>query len=210
MVSIEARVLEHNDTIAAENRQWFAQHGIRVLNMMSAPGAGKTALLERTLTEMSSTTNLRIITGDVEGDFDAQRLRARGGSVLSLRTEGACHLDASMIRAQLGTFVPPERGTLIIENVGNLVCPAAFDLGEHERVALVSTTEGEDKPAKYPLLFHRADVIVLTKMDLVPHLDWDIDVFERHVRSVNPRARRMNVSARSGEGMREWLAYVMS
>ena len=171
-------------------------------------------LLERTAERLrslnGSPVRLAILTGDQERDFDARRLRAAGAEVKQLNTASACHLDAEMIRKELGGFVRPDLTHLVIENVGNLVCPAAFDLGENEKVALLSTTEGEDKPSKYPLLFHEASLILITKTDLIPHLDWSYEACERHVRSVNSRAPILRISARSGEGMDAWLDFLLS
>jgi hydrogenase nickel incorporation protein HypB len=199
-------VLAKNDAIAGSNRAWFRSHGIRVLNLISAPGSGKTLLLEKTVTRLGRDLRVVILTGDQEQEFDAQRLGAVGAEVRQLNTGSSCHLDASMIERELGEFVRPVPQLLIIENVGNLVCPAAFDLGETMKVALLSSTEGEDKPSKYPLLFREAGVVVLTKMDLAPHLDWNVELCERHVRRVNPTAPVLRLSARTGEGLEPWLA----
>jgi len=210
-IRLEESVLAKNDRIASENRQWFSDHHIRVLNLISSPGSGKTLLLEKTVQALAAAHvngKLAIVTGDQEKDFDAQRLKQAGAEVLQLNTQSSCHLDADMIRKQLGTFVRPDHQALIIENVGNLVCPAAFDLGENHKVALLSCTEGEDKPSKYPLLFREAALIVLTKMDLVPHLDWSLALCEQHIRSVNSHAPIVHLSARTGEGMADWLKFV--
>lgn len=210
-IKLEESVLAKNDRIAAENRLWFTQHHMQVLNLISSPGSGKTMLLEKTaqaLTAQGQHGKMAIITGDQEQDFDARRLRQAGAEVLQLNTQSSCHLDADMIRKQLDHFVQPEHRLLIIENVGNLVCPAAFDLGENNKVALLSCTEGEDKPAKYPLLFREASLIVLTKMDLVPHLDWSYALCEKHIRSVNAHAPILQLSARTGGGMQGWLEYL--
>ena len=178
--TLEESVLAKNDRIASENRLWFKQNGIRVLNLISSPGSGKTLLLEKTISRLASDLKMVILNGDQEHDFDAVRLKSAGAEVLQLNTASSCHLDAGMISRELGYFVRPEPQILVIENVGNLVCPAAFDLGETLKVALLSTTEGEDKPSKYPLLFHEAGLIVLTKMDLVPHLDWSLELSWGH------------------------------
>jgi len=201
-------VLAKNDAIAARNRTWFAAHGIHVLNLISAPGSGKTLLLERTVARLGRSSRVIILTGDQKEEFDAQRLRAAGADVRQLNTGSSCHLDASMIARELGAFVRPEPQLLIIENVGNLVYPAAFDLGETMKVALLSSTEGEDKPSKYPLLFHEAGLVVLTKMDLAPHLDWDGGLCETHVRRVNASAPILRLSARTGEGLEPWLSFL--
>jgi hydrogenase nickel incorporation protein HypB len=207
-ISVERSILAKNDAIAGKNRAWFKAHGVRVLNLISAPGSGKTLLLERTVAHLGRDLRMAILTGDQEQDFDAERLRAVGALVRQVHTGSSCHLDASMIERQLGEFVRPTPHLLIIENVGNLVCPAAFDLGEAMKVALLSTTEGEDKPSKYPLLFREANLVVLTKMDLAPHLDWDGGLCETHVRRVNASAPILRLSARTGEGLEPWLSFL--
>lgn len=208
-IALELSVLARNNQLAAQNRQWLERHQIRALNLISAPGSGKTLLLERTAEQLRPSAGLAILTGDQERDFDAQRLRRAGAEVRQINTHSACHLDAAMVKRELETFVRPgEHRLLIVENVGNLVCPAAFDLGEGEKVALLSVTEGEDKPAKYPLLFREASLIVLTKIDLLPHLDFSVELFTQHLRRVNPSAPLLMLSARSGEGLPAWLDFL--
>ncbi len=209
-IALEYSVLAKNDEIARENRNWFAKYGIRVLNLMSSPGSGKTKLLEETAKQVGAQGRLSILTGDVERDFDAKRLEKAGARVKQINTLNSCHLSAEQIKRELNEFVRPEAGVLIIENVGNLVCPAAFDLGQTSRVAMLSTTEGEDKPAKYPLLFQEADLIVVSKMDLVPHLDWSPQLCEKYIRQVNGRAPIFKLSAKTGEGMSSWIQYLQS
>jgi hydrogenase nickel incorporation protein HypB len=208
-ISLEERVLAKNDQAAEKNRAWLREHGMKAINMISSPGAGKTYLLEKTLERLVAKNKITILTGDLEKDYDASRLAAKGGKVKQLNTISSCHLDASMIARELGTFVEPDTKLLVIENVGNLVCPAAFDLGEHEKVALLSTTEGEDKPSKYPLLFHTASLIVITKTDLIPYLDWSLEKCITHIRNVNPTAPILELSAKTGEGMDAWIDYLM-
>jgi len=207
-LSVEQSVLAKNDAIAEQNRGWFKSHRIRVLNLISAPGSGKTLLLEKTVARVGRSARVVILTGDQAHEFDAERLRAVGAEVRQLNTGSSCHLDASMIARELGAFVKPVPQLLVIENVGNLVCPAAFDLGEAMKVALLSTTEGEDKPSKYPLLFHEAGLVVLTKMDLAPHLDWNVELCERHIRSVNMSVDILRLSARTGAGLDPWLSFL--
>ena len=210
-ITLEQAVLAKNDRIAQENRNWFERHGTRVLNLISSPGSGKTLLLEKSvelLRRESPDFKMAILTGDQERDFDAQRLKIVGADVLQLNTVSSCHLDASMIQKELGAFVRPDYRLLVIENVGNLVCPAAFDLGENQKVALLSTPEGEDKPSKYPLLFHEASLIVLTKMDLVPYLNWNLELCEQHIRKVNSSAPILRLSAKTGEGMNQWMGFL--
>jgi hydrogenase nickel incorporation protein HypB len=207
-ITVEQSVLAKNDRIAKENRLWFKKNGIRVLNLISSPGSGKTLLLEQTVKRLRNSLKLTILNGDQEHDFDAARLKSAGADVLQLNTMSSCHLDASMISRELGLFVSPEPQLLVIENVGNLVCPAAFDLGETMKVALLSITEGEDKPSKYPLLFHEAGLIVLTKMDLLPHLDWDLELCKEHIRRVNASAPIICLSAKTGDGLESWIQFL--
>jgi hydrogenase nickel incorporation protein HypB len=212
-ITVELSILAKNEGIARENRAWFENNGMRVLNLISSPGSGKTLLLEKTveiLKRESPDFKMVILTGDQERDFDAQRLQAAGADVLQLNTPSSCHLDASMIQKQLGAFVRPEHRLLVIENVGNLVCPAAFDLGESQKVALLSTPEGEDKPSKYPLLFHEAGLIVITKTDLVPYLDWKLELCEHHIRRVNASAPILRLSAKTGVGLGAWVEFIQS
>ncbi len=209
-ISIEQSVLAKNDHIAKENRNWFSEHQIPVLNLISSPGAGKTLLLEKTIAHLGAEFKIAILTGDQERDFDAQRLKAVGAEVLQLNTLSSCHLDAAMIRKEIGAFVRPDHQLLIIENVGNLVCPAAFDLGENEKIAILSCTEGEDKPAKYPLLFHEASLVILSKMDLQPHLDWNLELCESYIRKVNANVPIIKLSSRSEDGFAPWLDFVRS
>jgi hydrogenase nickel incorporation protein HypB len=207
-IRLEHSVLAKNDRIAADNRQWFTKNGVTVFNLISSPGSGKTLLLEKTIEKLQGNLKVTILTGDQEHDFDAQRLKSAGAEVLQLNTGSSCHLDASMIQKELGRFVRPEPQLLIIENVGNLVCPAAFDLGETLKIALLSCTEGEDKPSKYPLLFHEASLIVITKMDLEPHLDWRLELCEEHIRKVNSSAPILRLSSRTGAGLDSWIDFL--
>ncbi len=209
-IMIEQDVLGKNDTIARENRQWLDERRITACNLMSSPGSGKTTLLEKTLALLPAALRPAVLVGDQETDLDAQRLRAFGKPVKQINTYSSCHLDAAMIARELGTFVDEQANLLLIENVGNLVCPAAFDLGEHVRVAVLSVTEGEDKPVKYPVLFSSADAVVITKTDLIPHLDWNREQCHAYIRKSGSRARIIEVSARTGEGMDEWIRYVQA
>ncbi len=209
-IMIEQDVLAKNNTIARDNRQWLDQHHITAFNLMSSPGAGKTTLLEKTLALLPETLSPAVLVGDQETDHDARRLRATGRRVQQINTRSSCHLDASMIARELGTHVDEQANLLLIENVGNLVCPAAFDLGEHVRVAVLSVTEGEDKPVKYPVLFSSADVVLITKTDLIPHLDWDMAQCHTYIRMSGSRARIIELSARTGEGMDVWVRYLQN
>jgi hydrogenase nickel incorporation protein HypB len=207
-VELERRILSKNDEAAAANRAWLDQRGIVALNLISSPGAGKTFLLEKTLDRLRGRLPCAVITGDVQTDNDARRLRNRGAPVAQIETHGACHLDARGVGALLPEVAGKGARLLFIENIGNLVCPSAFDLGESFKIALLSTAEGEDKPAKYPALFSQAPVTVLTKMDLVAHLDWNVAACRAHLRRVRPAVFIFELSARTGQGMDAWIDYL--
>lgn len=204
--------LDANDTIARENRRDFDRAGVTVVNFMSAPGAGKTTLLERLL-PMLPGVRVGVLEGDVQGSLDADRLSPFHVPVVQLNTApgfgGECHLDANMVRSALGELPLDELDLLVIENVGNLVCPAEFRVGEDLRVMVTAVTEGEDKPLKYPLMFRTADLVLINKVDLVPHLDVDLETIERFVAAVNPEAPRLRVSARTGEGLEAWRDWMV-
>ena len=205
-VTVARRVLARNDEAAEHNRRWLAARGAVAVNLISSPGAGKTTLLERTLPALAERgVAAAVLVGDVQTDRDAQRLAGLGAPVRQIQTGGACHLDAEQVGALLSDVVTDGVRLLFLENVGNLVCPAAFDLGERHKVALLSVTEGEDKPWKYPALFHRAAVTLITKTDLLPHLEWDRAACHEAVRHVRPDATILALSARSGDGMPAWL-----
>ncbi|MEM9876264.1 MAG: hydrogenase nickel incorporation protein HypB [Myxococcota bacterium] len=203
---LEAKVLAKNDRLAERNRGWFAGRGVFALNVMSSPGSGKTTLLERTLRELGATSS--VVEGDQETDRDAERLRATGVPVVQVNTGTGCHLEADMVWMGLQALQPESDSVVFIENVGNLVCPALFDLGEHRRVVLFSITEGEDKPLKYPHMFRVADLVLITKVDLLPHLDFDLDEARRSVAAVAPEARIVEVSTKSGAGLDAWYAWL--
>jgi len=209
-IRVEQDVLSKNNDIAIENRQWLDRHHITALNMMSSPGAGKTMLLEKTLERLPQDCTVAVLVGDQETDLDAQRLQGRGSMVKQINTYQCCHLDAAMISRELEAYGDAHINILLIENIGNLVCPASFDLGEHSRVAMLSVTEGEDKPVKYPVLFNGADVVLITKTDLIPHLDWDMQKCHSYIRKSGSRARIIELSARSGEGMDAWIDYLQT
>jgi len=208
-VEIQQKILSRNDEQAELNRAWLKAHGVVAVNLISSPGTGKTYLLERTLEGLRGKISCAVITGDQRTDNDARRLQGKGAQVRQIETINACHLDAE----QVGRLLPEIAGDgvqlLFIENVGNLVCPAAFDLGETFKIALLSTTEGEDKPVKYPTLFSAAPVAVLTKMDLAPHLDWDVATCRSNLRQVRPGVFIFELSAKTGLGMEAWLDYLI-
>jgi hydrogenase nickel incorporation protein HypB len=213
-IRIVEGVLDANDTIARANREDFDRHEVAVVNLMSAPGAGKTTLLERTVRDLPG-IRIGVLEGDVQGTLDADRLASLHVPVTQINTDpgfgGECHLDANMVRSALGSVPLDQIDLLVIENVGNLVCPAEFRVGEHHRVMIASVTEGEDKPLKYPLMFRACELVVVNKIDLLPHLDFDLGLFLSHLDAVHPGVERLAVSARTGEGVdawREWLATV--
>ena len=215
-VRIVEDALDANNTIARANRDDFDRAGVSVVNLMSAPGAGKTALLERALTGLAEDgVRVGVLEGDVAGSFDADRMADLHVPVTQLNTEkgfgGECHLDANMVRTALGALPLAELDLLIIENVGNLVCPAEFHVGADARIMVCSVTEGEDKPLKYPLMFRACELVIVNKIDLLPHLEYDIDRLDDNIAKANPDATTMRVSARTGEGIdtfRRWLIEV--
>ncbi|OMG53135.1 hydrogenase accessory protein HypB [Azonexus hydrophilus] len=210
MVQIEQDILGKNNGYAAKNRAWFDEHGVFALNLVSSPGSGKTTLLVKTIERLRERVAIQVVEGDQQTANDAERIRATGVPALQINTGKGCHLDAHMVGHAMERLRPADGSLFLIENVGNLVCPAAFDLGEQHKVAILSVTEGEDKPLKYPDMFAAADVMLLNKCDLLPHLQFDADLAEANARRVNPRLRIFRVSATSGEGMDAWLAWIES
>ena len=206
-LQLERKVLEQNDQIANENRLWLEHHHIIAVNLISSPGSGKTYLLEKTLDALRGRIRCAVITGDQRTDNDARRLQGRGAFVRQIETQDACHLNAGQVAQHLSEVADDGAQLLFIENVGNLVCPAAFDLGENFKVALLSTTEGEDKPLKYPSLFSQSPIAVLTKIDLIPHLDWNLAACRENLRRIRPGVFIFELSAKTGAGMAPWLDY---
>ncbi|HEY9417716.1 MAG TPA: hydrogenase nickel incorporation protein HypB [Pseudonocardia sp.] len=207
-ITLEQAVLAKNDDLAAANRRWLTERGILALNLMSSPGAGKTTLLERTIDDLAHELPVSVVEGDQETLLDAQRISGAGCPVVQINTGSGCHLDAGMVERGLRTLAPPDSSVLFIENVGNLVCPALFDLGESAKVVITSTTEGEDKPLKYPQMFAAADLVLLNKIDLLPHLDFDVERCRAGVRRVNPGAEVLLLSATRGEGLPAWYDWL--
>jgi hydrogenase nickel incorporation protein HypB len=208
MIKVERDILSKNNAYAAANRNYFREHGIFALNLVSSPGSGKTTLLVRTIGELQERYPVSVIEGDQQTSRDADRIRATGAPALQINTGKGCHLDAHMVGHALEQLKPADNSLLLIENVGNLVCPASFDLGEAHKVAILSVTEGEDKPLKYPDMFAAADLMLLNKSDLLPHLDFDVNLAIEYARRINPGMRAIVLSARTGEGMEEWLAWL--
>jgi hydrogenase nickel incorporation protein HypB len=208
LVKIEQDILARNDAIAAENRSRFAARGVFALNLVSSPGSGKTTLLVKTIEALRARLPIAVIEGDQQTSHDADRIRATGAPAVQINTGRGCHLDALMVQTALGRFALPDAGLLMIENVGNLVCPAGFDLGEAHKVVVLSVTEGEDKPLKYPDMFHAASVMLLNKIDLLPHVEFDVARSIDYARRVNPGIRVIQVSATRGQGVDEWLAWL--
>jgi hydrogenase nickel incorporation protein HypB len=207
-VVLQQKVLAKNDEIAARNRDWLRSRGVFAVNLMSAPGAGKTTLLERTARDLVATVPISVIEGDQETELDAARIRAAGCQVVQINTGVGCHLDAAMVGEALRVLDPAAGTVVVIENVGNLVCPALFDLGEQTRVVLASVTEGADKPAKYPHMFRGADLVLLSKTDLLPYLDFDVSACTASLRQVSPDALTMRLSAITGDGMQDWYDWL--
>jgi hydrogenase nickel incorporation protein HypB len=204
-IQLEQAVLAKNDYLAAHNREWLGARGLAAINVMSSPGSGKTTLLERTIRD--SGLALSVIEGDQETTVDAERIRAAGARSVQVNTGAGCHLDAAMIHRALDQL-QPERGVVVIENVGNLVCPALFDLGEARRVVIISVTEGDDKPRKYPHMFSAADLIVVNKTDLLPYVDFDVDRLTTDARALRPGVEVLTLSARTGENVDAWYAWL--
>jgi len=207
-VLLQEKVLAKNDSLAAGNRAWLAERGILAVNLMSSPGAGKTTLLERTARDVGTELGLSVIEGDQETTLDAARIEAAGCAVAQINTGAGCHLDADMVARGLRALDPPAGSVLVIENVGNLVCPALFDLGEAARVVLSSVTEGADKPIKYPQMFRGADLVLLTKVDLLPYVDFDTERHARDLKLISPHAQILPVSATAGEGLPAWYDWL--
>jgi hydrogenase nickel incorporation protein HypB len=206
---LEQDVLAKNDRLAGENRARLRARRIAAFNLVSSPGSGKTTLLVRTIRDLGGRLGISVIEGDQETSRDADRVRETGVPVVQVNTGTGCHLDAHLVAHALETLAPPEGSAVVIENVGNLICPALFDLGEEKRVLVASVTEGEEKPLKYPHMFRSADLVLLNKVDLLPHVEFSVDRFAAHVREVNPRASVLRVSATRGDGMGEWTAWLL-
>jgi hydrogenase nickel incorporation protein HypB len=210
MVRIEQDILGKNNAYAEGNRKHFVEHGLFAVNLVSSPGSGKTTLLVKTIEMLNGKAKVAVVEGDQQTSNDADRIRATGAPAIQVNTGKGCHLDAHMVGHALERLNLPDDSLLMIENVGNLVCPAAFDLGEAHKVVILSVTEGEDKPLKYPDMFNAADLMVLNKVDLLPYLSFDVEKCIEYAQRVNPKLQVMQVSATSGDGMDAWLGWLLS
>ena len=208
VITIERKVLEKNDEVAEQNREVFSQLGLFVINLVSSPGSGKTSLLEKTLAHLRDKVRVAVIEGDVQTDLDAQRVAVLGVPVVQIVTRGGCHLEASLVRDALRSIDLSKAQLLIIENVGNLVCPANYDLGEAMKVVVASTTEGDDKPLKYPAMFRNASVLIINKIDLLPYVNCNLESLKHNALSVNPALHIMETSCTTNKGIAEWCDWL--
>ncbi len=207
-IPVEKSVLSENQRIAAELRERFRENQVLCLNLVSSPGSGKTTLLERTLERLTGKMRVAVLTGDVQTDNDARRLARAGFPVKQITTGGTCHLDAKMIEKHLNGWALCDLDLLLIENVGNLVCPASYDLGEDAKIVMLSVTEGEDKPLKYPSIFLRSSLMILSKMDLLPHVPFDVRTAKENAASIQPDIEILEVSSTTGAGLEEWVSWI--
>lgn len=207
-IKVLRNIMEVNDYVARENRRVFDEKGILVLNMMSSPGAGKTTLLERTIDALKTRYSVAVIEGDIATQLDAERIQRRGVQVLQINTQGGCHLDANMIRNAMDSLDLGGVQILFIENVGNLVCPAEFALGEDLKITILSVTEGDDKPEKYPVMFQQSQALVINKIDLLPYVDFDLGAAEKRALTLNPRLTIFETSCRTGQGLDAWISWL--
>ena len=208
LITIERKILEKNDAIAFENRKNFSLKNIFAINLVSSPGSGKTSLVERTLSHLKNKIKIAVIEGDVQTDLDAKRIEALNTPVVQIVTNGACHLEANLVRDAFVQLKEYKTEILIIENVGNLVCPAGYDLGEDVKVIIASTTEGDDKPLKYPAMFRNSSVLIINKIDLIPFVNCSIDAIKKNALSINPTLKIFEVSCQTGAGIHEWCDWL--
>jgi len=208
-VKVVKDILSANDRIARRNQRLLGEHGILTINIMSAPGAGKTSLILQTISRLKQKARIGVIEGDVASTIDANKVHEQGVAAVQINTAGGCHLDANMIESALNNLPLGDIDLLLIENVGNLICPAEFALGEHKRVMLLSLPEGDDKPYKYPLMFTEADVVLINKIDLLPYLEFNIPAFHKAVTGLNPKAKILQVSCKTGEGLEDWFSWLL-
>lgn len=207
-INLEIDIMQKNNLLAERNRGYFEARGIFALNLVSSPGSGKTSILERTIREAAKKIPIYVIEGDQQTVLDAERIDKAGAPVLQVNTGNGCHLDATMVNTAVKKLEIPDKAVLMIENVGNLVCPALFDLGEHRRVVIISVTEGEDKPLKYPNMFQSSQLCLINKSDLLPYVDFDLSRFKEYALRINPGLEFKELSAKTGEGFSEWLEWL--
>ena len=207
-ISVVKNILEANDRIAQQNRSLFDEYNLTVVNLMSSPGAGKTSLLEKTIQALKSDISVGVIEGDIQSSQDAERIARMEIPVVQINTGGACHLDGNMIRDTFGEFDMANLDLLVVENVGNLVCPAEFKVGEDFKAMILSVTEGDDKPAKYPLMFHESSVLIINKIDLLPYVDCTVERIREEALKINPRMAIFEVSCKTGEGLDAWYEWL--
>ena len=208
VVTVERKILKKNDEIANENRELLKQNNVYALNLLSSPGSGKTTLLEKTLSKINKSFNIAVVEGDVQTDNDAQRIAVLDVPVVQIVTNGGCHLEAKLVQNAFDSFDIENLNLLIIENVGNLVCPANYDLGENKKVVLVSTTEGDDKPLKYPAMFRVSDVLIINKTDLLEYVDFNIETVKKNALSINPNLKIFELSCKTEEGLDDWINWL--
>ena len=208
VITIERKVLEKNDEVACQNRDMFSERGLFVINVVSSPGSGKTSLLERTLEQLKDKIKIAVIEGDVQTDFDAKRVERYNVPVVQIVTNGGCHLEAKLVKDALDSMDLNDVKILVIENVGNLVCPAGYDLGENMKVVIVSTTEGDDKPLKYPKMFRNASILIINKIDLLPYVDCNIEDLKNNALQINPSLKIFETSCTTGAGISEWCQWL--
>jgi hydrogenase nickel incorporation protein HypB len=208
IVTVERKILEKNDDVAAQNRLLFQKNNLFTINLLSSPGSGKTSLLEKTMEELNDAIKIGVVEGDVQTDNDAQRIAKYNVPVVQIVTNGGCHLEAKLVQNALDNFDLAILELLVIENVGNLVCPANYDLGEEKKIVMVSTTEGDDKPSKYPSMFRVSDVMVINKIDLLPYVDFDMNKVKEHALTINPELTIIELSCKTGEGFEDWIKWL--
>jgi hydrogenase nickel incorporation protein HypB len=208
VVTVERKILKKNDEFANENRRTFKDKNIFAINLLSSPGSGKTSLLEQTLTKLSKKHSIAVVEGDVQTDNDAQRIAKLDIPVVQIVTNGGCHLEAKLVQDALPNFDLDNLDLFIVENVGNLVCPANYDLGEDKKVVLVSTTEGDDKPLKYPAMFRVADIVIINKVDLLEYLDFDVETVKKNALQINPNLKFYETSCKTGFGLDQWISWL--
>ena len=210
IITVERKVLEKNDAIAEQNRKKFKDKKLYSINLLSSPGSGKTSIVEKTIEILKDEINLAVIEGDVQTDLDAQRVGKYDIPVVQIVTNGGCHLEANLVKDSFSKIEDHEIDVLIIENVGNLVCPSSYDLGEDEKVVIVSTTEGDDKPLKYPAMFRRSSILIINKTDLIPHVNCSLETLRNNALTINPSLKIFETSCTTGEGLEEWCSWLKS